>query len=277
MFGYVMPLKGELKVREFDIFKAYYCGLCFEIGSISHVSRLTLTYDMAFLAILLSSLYTKQDTVERRFCPFKMKKVSVIPSNEFIRYAAEMNIILSNRKLLDDFNDEKNYFKLFFSKLIKVGKISIKAREKLEIIDSCLRELSELEKAKCNSIDETSDCFARLTSGLFSDTEDSNGRILNSMGYNIGKWIYIMDAYDDLIDDIRDGRYNPLIYSFEYKKGTEDFKKSIKNNVEFVLLKCLDEISKGFELLDIKKNRGIIENIVYLGMADKTMKVIREM
>lgn len=277
MFGYVMPLKEELKVREFDIFKSYYCGLCFEIGSISQVSRLTLTYDMAFLAMLLSSVYTKQEKVEKRFCPYKMKKVSVIPSNEFIRYAAEMNILLSNRKLIDDFNDEKNYLKLFFSKLIKARNISIKAKEKLEIIDSCLKELSMLEKAKCNNIDETSDCFARLTSGLFSNTEDSTGRILDSMGYNIGKWIYIMDAYDDLLDDIRDGKYNPFIYSFEYKKEPEDFKKSIKNNVEFVLLKCLDEISKGFELLDIKKNRGIIENIVYLGMADRTMKVIKEM
>lgn len=275
MFGYVMPLKGELKVREYDIFRAYYCGLCREIGRISQVSRVTLTYDMAFLALLLSSIYMDREATGRYFCPFKMKKVNTAPSNEFLKYAAYMNIILSNRKLMDNYNDDRNLFSLIASKFIKVKGMPLELNEKVKIIDNHLKKLNELEKSKCSSIDETGGCFAELTGEIFSTTDDSTGKIMRVLGYNIGKWIYTLDAYDDLIDDIKKNNYNPFIYCFKYDgREPEKFRDSIKENVKFVLIKCLDEVSKAFELLKIKKNRGIIENIIYIGMAQRTMNVI---
>lgn len=275
MFGYVMPLKGELKVREYDIFRSYYCGLCREIGSISQISRVTLTYDMAFLALLLSSIYMDREATGRYFCPFKMKKVNTAPSNEFLKYAAYMNIILSNRKLMDNYNDDRNLFSLIASKFIKVKGMPLELNEKVKIIDNHLKKLNELEKSKCSSIDETGGCFAELTGEIFSTTDDSTGKIMRILGYNIGKWIYTLDAYDDLIDDIKKNNYNPFIYCFKYDgREPEKFRDSIKENVKFVLIKCLDEVSKAFELLKIKKNRGIIENIIYIGMAQRTMNVI---
>lgn len=276
MFGYVIPYKDELKVREYDVFRAYYCSLCNEIGNKSYVSKLTLTYDMTFLSILLSSIYEERINSIKKFCPFKMRKVEVIKKNSYIEYAAEMNIILSNRKLFDNYLDEKNPIYYVASKAINTKKLSDLSSDKISDIDYYLSEINRLEKEKCSSIDDIGDCFAKLTSEIFTVDDGNTGKILKTLGYNLGKWIYTIDAFDDLVDDIRKKRYNPFIYRFNYNGGDEvQFRNKITDNVQFTLIRCLDEISKAFELLDLKKNRGIIDNIVYLGMHNRTISVIK--
>lgn len=275
MFGYVTPLKSELRVREYDVFKAYYCGLCREIGEKSYVSKMTLTYDMTFLALLLSSVYLDRVGTRKSFCPFKMSKVEMVSKNPFLEYAAEMNILLSNRKLLDDYNDDGSLAALIGSKIIKLNKYKTTSKEKIERIDYYLKEINRLEKSKCSNIDEIGGCFGEVTSEIFAVYDDNNAKLLKFIGGNIGKWIYTLDAYDDLIDDINGNSYNPLIYRFQYNnEEPNEFKTRIKDNIKFVLIKCLDEISKAFELLDIKKNKGLIDNIIYLGMERKTSSVL---
>lgn len=275
MFGYVTPLKGELKVKEYEIFKAYYCGLCREIGEKSYLSKMTLTYDMTFLALLLSSIYIDGTGTEKRFCPFKMSKVEMISKNPYLEYAAEMNILLANRKFLDDYNDDGSHTALIAGKIINLNQYKTISKDKIERIDYYLKEINRLEKSKCGNIDEIGGCFGEVTGEIFEAHEDNNAKILRFMGLNIGKWIYILDAYDDLLDDIKNNSYNPLIYRFQYSNETpREFKNRIKDNIQFVLVKCLDEISKAFELLNIKKNKGLIENIIYLGLEGKTSSVL---
>lgn len=275
MFGYVIPLKGELKVREYDVFKAYYCSLCREIGEKSYVSKMTLTYDMTFLALLLSSIYLDRASTEKNFCPFKMRKVEMISKNPFIEYAAEMNILLSNRKFADDYNDDRSVTALIASKIIRLDKYEAVSRDKIQKIDYYLNEINRLEKDKCDNIDEIGGYFGEVTGEIFSIYDDDNAKILRYIGLNIGKWIYTLDAFDDLIEDIKNARYNPLIYRFKYSdEKPEEFKAGIRDNIQFVLIKCLDEISKAFELLDIKKNKGLMKNIIYLGMERKTSTVL---
>lgn len=275
MFGYVTPLKAELKVREYDVFKAYYCGLCREIGEKSYISKMTLTYDMTFLGLLLSSIYLDKTGTQKSFCPFKMSKVEMISKNPFLEYAAEMNILLSNRKIVDDYNDDEKYISLLASKVIKLNKYKTISKDKIERIDYYLNEINRLEKNKCDSIDEISGCFGEATGEIFAVYDDNNAKLLRFIGVNIGKWIYTLDAYDDLLDDIKNGSYNSLIYRFQYNnEKPEEFKAGIKDNMQFVLIKCLDEISKAFELLNIKKNKGLIENIIYMGMERKTSGVL---
>lgn len=275
MFGYVMPLKDELKIREYEVFKAYYCGLCNEIGKKSQISRMTLTYDMTFLGLLLSSIYSDKEVGYKRYCPFKMKKVTIIRTNPYLEYAADMNRILSNRKLIDDYNDDNSILSLIASKFINTNKLSTYSEDKIKKIDYNLRKLNELEKSKCNNIDEVGHYFGNLTSEIFNIKDDKVGKILSVLGYNLGKWIYTMDAFEDLEKDIKERKYNPFIYDLGYRSGDfMEFKNSIKDNVNFTMIKCLDEICKAFEILDIKKNRGIIENIIYIGMRQKTKSVI---
>jgi hypothetical protein len=275
MFGYVTPLKGELKVREYDVFKSYYCGLCREIGEKSYISKLTLTYDMTFLGLLLSSIYNDSEGTHKMFCPFKMGKVMTISKNPFLEYAAEMNILLSNRKLMDDYRDDRNYLKLIASKIININKLQHTSKEKLEKIDHYLMELNKLEKNRSGNIDEIGGYFGEVTSEIFNVYDDSNSSILKFLGYNMGLWIYVLDAYDDLLEDIKDKKYNPLIYRFEYNgENPIEFKAEIKDNINFTLVKALSELSKAFELLNIKKNKGLLENIIYMGMERKTRDVI---
>ena len=275
MFGYVLPLRDELKVREYEVFKAYYCGLCNEIGLKSQISRLTLTYDMTFLGLLLSSIYSDIEVGYKKYCPFKMKKVTTIRSNEYLEYAADMNIILSNRKLIDDYKDDNNILSLIASKFINISNLSPNSVDKIEKIDYNLRKLNELEKSKCNNIDELGDCFGNLTAAIFNIKDDKEGKVLSVIGYNLGKWIYTMDAFEDLEKDIKKRKYNPFIYFSGYREcDFTEFKNSIKDNVNFTLIKCLDEICKAYEILNIKKNKGIIENIIYIGLKQKTKSII---
>lgn len=275
MFGYVTPLKTELKVREYDVFKAYYCGLCREIGERSYISKMTLTYDMTFLALLLSAIYLDRAGTQKYFCPFKMSKVEMVSKNPFLEYAAEMNILLSNRKFEDDYMDDGSFTALLASKIIKLNKYKTITKDKIERIDYYLKEISRLEKSKCDNIDEIGGCFGEATGEIFAVYNDNNAKLLRFIGVNIGKWIYTLDAFDDLIDDIKNKSYNPLIYRFQYNnEKPEEFKTSIKDNIQFVLIKCLDEVSKAFELLNVKKNKGLIENIIYLGMERKTSSVL---
>ena len=275
MFGYVVPLKSELRIREYEVFKSYYCSLCTEIGKKSQISRLTLTFDMTFLVLLLSSINIDKEIVFKKLCLFKMSKVKVLSPSVYLEYAADMNIILSNRKLIDNYKDDKSLHSLIASKFVYTKKVSLYSVDKIKKIDSNLRVLNELEKAKCNNLDEVGHYFGSLTSEIFNFEESADSRALTVLGYNIGKWIYTIDAYDDLEKDIKMNKYNPFIYTFEYAGGDViEFKNSIKDNARFTLIKCLDEISKAYELLNIKKNNSLIENIIYIGMKQKTESIL---
>lgn len=275
MFGYVLPFKPELKIKEYQIFKAYYCSVCKSIGDKSIISRFALTYDMTFLSLLLSSIYEDEEILRKRFCFYKMKNVVFAEPNLFIKYAADMNIILWNRKLVDNYLDTKNIIYILLSDMLKSKQYTDIVYEKIQKIDKHLNELRKLERLKCNSIDEVGHCFANITAEIFSIYDDKYNKILRQFGYNIGKWIYTIDAFDDIEKDIKNNNYNPCIYKFNYKGNSpREFKMSIRENIEFTLFKCLNEISKAFELLELKRNRGIIENIVYIGLERKTMKII---
>ncbi|KMT20854.1 DUF5685 family protein [Clostridium cylindrosporum] len=275
MFGYVVPLKDELRIREFEVFRSYYCGLCNEIGKKSYISKVTLTYDMTFLSLLLSSIYLDTDITYKKFCPYKFNRVNIVNTNKYIEYAAHMNIILSNRKLIDNFKDDKSYVSLIFSKIISSKNITSDIESKIKTIDNYLLNTHKLEREKCSSLDEISHDFAKICEEIFDI--HGNSAPLRVLGYNIGKWIYILDAFDDIEKDVKKGNYNPLLYRFNYKtsEDVKSFKSRIIDNIEFTLIRCLSEASSAFDLIDIKKNKDILDNIIYLGLDRQTTKVLR--
>lgn len=284
MFGYIFPDKPEMKVKEFELFKAYYCGLCKSIGSCcGQAARFALNYDSAFLGLFLSSFYDRGETIKFEKCaahPFI--KRPVIKDSEILKYAADMNVLLAYYKLRDDFKDEKSIKALglmgVFHSSFKKSSYREKGRE--AVIMARLNELSQIEKNGCKSIDEAAEPFAKLTEEVFAygplcENED-RGRLIRWFGYNIGKWIYMLDAYDDLEKDIKNKNFNPLLQQFCYNNEKAlEFKNRIRQNVLFTLTYTLSEASKAFELMDIKKNREIIENILYGGMYNKTLKILK--
>ena len=262
MFGYVRINKMDLTFREYEHYKAYYCGLCKYLKrNHTELSRLTINYDITFLIVLLSSIYQPSAQVFHEKCivdPVKKKKHII---NDITEYAASMNILLAYYKLEDDVNDEggiksrlarqvyKKSFKTAYDKYPK----------KADFIKKCLGELRSLEEDQSSSIDQTSNCFARLLEEIFDYKDDDYRDRLRKVGFNIGKYIYIMDAYEDLDEDLEKGRYNPFT---SYK----DDREALKDRVDKLIGMTLSRLEEAILDLDIEVNKSIIDNIIYSGV-----------
>ena len=263
MFGYVNVKKDLLLVRDYNIFRGYYCGLCKQLGrSFNTVTRMGLSYDMTFLAILISSLFEEDTKIRLENCiahPFSKRPVKDCDFG--IEYASEMSVILTYLKLRDDRIDEhslKSFASVFY--FLPYKKAISKHREKYEIIEKNLKRLNSLERQKCKNVDEVSDCFGKILECVFDF--NSNNRVLSCLGYQIGRFIYITDAYDDISRDKEKGCYNPFLLCY----GSD--KESLKKDFENAMTYTLSEISKAYSLLDIKKNKEICDNVIYLGLRD---------
>lgn len=262
MFGYVKVNKMDLTYREYEHYRGYYCGLCKSLkDNHGEISRLSLNYDITFLVLLLTSVYKPKSKVIEEGCitnPFKKKKKII---NEISEYAAGMNVLLSYYKLEDNLKDDKGIkdiitYHLYKSKLKlayeKYPKKADKIKEQLDI-------LYNLEINKNNNIDLVSNTFGNLMSEIFAYKEDEYESDLRRIGFNIGKYIYILDAYEDLDKDYKKGRYNPFI---DYI----DKKEELKQRVDKLISLSLGMLANSIDNLNLKMNTGIIENIVYSGV-----------
>ena len=205
VFGYVNIYKDELKVKDYNIYRSYYCGLCKKLGEeFSIRARLSLNYDFAFLALVLSSLSDGKEEIKYENCFIHpLTKRPVLKSDDYLTYSAYMSIIVTYFKLKDDVSDNKN-IKSFFAYLFFKGyfkKAKKKYPKKCEIIKTILEELNIKEKENCADIDEVSDCFGRLLSEVF--LKDGEDRALKEFSYQLGRFIYIIDALDDIEKDIK--------------------------------------------------------------------------
>ncbi|HPR23920.1 MAG TPA: DUF5685 family protein [Bacillota bacterium] len=282
LLGYVTCEKPEMKVRDFEIYNGYYCGICKSIGHrYGQIPRMTLSYDAAFLAVLLAGLEDEKDKVKREHCIIHHIKKKTIVSNGAVDYAGDVMLILAWHKAMDDMRDEGKFSAKASLLLMKKIYNKIKGRYPglCQKIQEQLKELAVIEKEKCSNLDMAAESFAIIMEEIFNGYVEKNEReqiLLKRLGYHMGKWIYLMDAYDDLEKDIENGSYNPLVY--RYSKGEEekakDFAERIKEQCERNLLIYCSEMEKTIDLLDIKKNKGIIENIVYMGLLRRTEKAL---
>lgn len=291
MLGYVQIQKGELKVREYEIYTGYYCGICKSIGKrYGQLPRMALSYDAAFLAILLASLDLSGDEPFQEHCiAHPVIKKKTIIRNRAVDYAGDVMLLLAWYKLKDDAQDEgKLYAK---ATMVLLKRIFKKLRKKYNALCSAmeehLSELSRLEAEKCESLDMAAEAFSKIMEVIFAEGlrtvyQDSpiareNAEPLAQIGYHMGKWIYLIDAVDDIEENIVSGAYNPLLYRFGYNPEGEEplqFRSRIEESLRFNLYHYLAVISNYIDSLDIKKNKGIIENIIYFGLNRKTEDII---
>lgn len=271
MFGYVTANRQELKMREFYKYKAYYCGLCRALGE-KHglLGKLTLTYDMTFLVIFLTSLYEVDTRQEEHRClvhPLQKHKMLL---NEITEYAADMNIVLTYFHLMDDWKDER-------SKLGYVGmkafhrtyrKIEERYPEKCGRIKQCLEALSECERQNIQDIDEVARPFGELMGELFLYRKDYWEPLLREMGFYLGKFIYLLDAYDDIEKDKKEQNYN--VFLSQYKE--EGFDERCEKIITSIMAECTGR----FEQLPCLEDVEILRNILYAGVWDKFDKKRRE-
>ena len=269
VFGYVTVYKEAVSAEDYELFRSYYCGLCKEMGKrCSQISRLGLSYDITFLAIVLSAVYGDGGEVEERACiahPFKKSPNRV--EDEAIRYAADAAVILDYLKLKDDWQDERSVKALSLMGALKsaVNKAAKRQGRLYEDIQTQLDRLSVLEAERSADIDAVADCFAKILELLFTPdfiTDANTRRVLAWFGYNIGRWIYIIDAVNDMEKDFRDGSYNPFNVSF---KGGDESKyiREVREKQEIPLTFTLENAAAAFELMECKRNESLLRSIVY--------------
>ena len=262
MFGYVRINKMDLTFREYENYKGYYCGLCKYLKeNHGEISRIGLNYDITFLIVILSAIYKPKTNIFEEVClvsPFKRKKKLI---NYITEYAASMNILLTYYKLEDNLLDDKGVkdilaYNLYKSKLKMAHK---KYPHKSQIIKEQMKILNQLEKNKEYNIDKVSNTFGELMGEIFAYKKDKYEDDLRRIGFNIGKYIYILDAYEDLNEDYKKGRYNPFM---EYINKREE----LKIRVDRLISISLGLLASSIDRLNLQVNRGIIENIVYSGV-----------
>ena len=266
MFGYVTVCEPELKVKDLKKYRAYYCGLCRTLKEdYGFMGQMTLTYDMTFAVILLSSLYETIAKHEEHRCKVHPVKRQHMLWNEITSYAAAMNVLLAYYHMEDDWQDDHKVSSLMTKSLIqgKAKKIIEKYPRQSESIRKSLEELGECEHENSMDIDRVAGCFGRLMAELFVWKEDIWEKTLRKMGFYLGKFIYLMDAYEDLEKDLRKKEYNP--FEAMVKNDPKDFETLSK----LILTSMMSECSKSFERLPILRHASIIRNILYSGVWSK--------
>lgn len=280
MFGYIRVEKPELKIREYETYKAVYCTLCKVMGKrYTPLLRFTLSYDFAFLAMINVALSDVNIDYEKKRCtcnPFK--KCVYCKNTAPFNIPSAAAVIMLYYKLCDNILDEGFFKKIgfFILKLVYFSSHKKAAKEYPFIektVNDYINKQSELEKQHCGDLDKAADPTAYALGKIFELCSDDEiqKRILNRLGYCLGRYIYILDATIDYNCDKKKGTYNPLIYSGQFNENDVNIKQTLK---EKIMLSAI-EAQRAYELLPIKKYKTILDNILYLGLESVQNKEIK--
>lgn len=262
MFGYIVANRAALSEEEIRRYRACYCGLCRSLR-LRHGSwsRLTISYDMTFVAMLLGSLYEPEGETGRERCVTHPTAAHEYYRDIYTDYAADMNIALTYHKCLDDWKDERKRPQYYSAKLLQeaYGRVREAWPRQCGAIEGALDELDRLEKASCAQPDMMANIFGDLMAELFVYEEDNWRHILRDLGGGLGVFIYIMDACCDMERDIKKGLYNPLL-AFAAQNG------GVQPEQDAILTMLMGDAAAEFEKLPLLRDIGILRNIIYSGV-----------
>ena len=269
MFGYVNASLKELTQEQRQRYNAVYCGLCRSIRSrAGQAARLSLSYDMTFLALLLMSLYEPEETCGPNAC--KLHPIEKRPwvDSPIIGYCADMNIALAYYNCLDDWQDDRSLMAKQMADRLQPHLAPIEAAwpRQCSAIRECIAQLTSLEKENCDNPDAPAGCFGRLMAELLVYEEDLWCPTLREMGMALGRFIYLADAARDYKKDKRGKKYNPYLAS-----GIEDPK-----HWEQHLVLAMGRCTANFEKLPLVQDKPILDNILYSGVWIKFPKNKKE-
>ena len=280
MFGYIKTARDELRVREYEYYRASYCGLCRAMGKCTgQCSRMLLSYDFAFLVNVRMALTGEKPIFKKRRCimhPFHPRMM--MEMNDQLRFCADATAILAYEKCRDDVADERGWrrFKARLRRLF-VAPAYRRARKRLPQLAECVRghlaRLSEKEKEKRPSVDEVALIFGELLADIVSfGLSDGEARIARQIGRQTGRFIYIVDAIDDLAEDARKKRFNPFLLLYGKEPSAEE-----RKSIEVALVSCLADMETALDLINSENDPTryeILKNILYLGMPDTARRVL---
>ncbi len=263
MFGYININRKELTEENDKAYQAYYCGLCQKLKrSCGTKGQMLLNYDMTFLIVLLTGLYELEHEEVEFTCPIHPAKKRTAWMNEATEYAADMNLILAYHNFEDDWKDDKAYTKKAFAKMLQkdYDRIRLKYPRQVRAVEDYMKKLAEAEEAKEENIDAIAGLTGEMTGEIFDWKEDEWSEELRCLSFYLGKFIYLMDAYEDLEKDRKRQEYNPLSKMVCHQEG--DFDTFAK----LLLTSMMSECAKSFERLPIIMHADILRNVLYSGV-----------
>lgn len=276
MFGYLRPLIPELKVSEYHRYRANYCGLCRAVSvRCGQASRLTLTYDVALLALLLSDLAGEPEEIRDRRCAARpLRPHKVREPGEAMRYCADMGLLLSHRRALDGWRDERRPAAAAAAAGLAAPVRAAVRRlgEAAGRVDAHLAALGELERLKCPDMDEPAERFGRLMETAAVSCPGLPGKVsepLSWMARQIGRWLYMVDALDDVARDEARGCYNPLLLAARGRR------EAIRLTAEACRW-AAGQAAAALDLLPLTYGRAVWNNVAYAGMPDRLDTVTKE-
>ena len=263
MFGYININQKELSEESKKIYQAYYCGLCQKLKTnCGTKGQMLLSYDLTFLIVLLTGLYELENTETEFTWPLHPTKKRTAYINEATEYAADMNLILAYQNLLDDWKDEKSYTKKAFVKILDKDytRIVSKYPRQVRALEEFMRKTAEVEKNKETNLDLVAGLTGEMLGEIMCWREDEWQEEMRTLGFYMGKFIYLMDAYEDYEADQKKNCYNPLVYM--EKENDQEFDTFCK----LLLTSMMSECAKSFERLPILLHADILRNILYSGV-----------
>ena len=261
MFGYVTVNKDELKIREWNRYRAYYCGLCHSLKETAGTkARLTVSYDMTFLTMLLDDLYDCEKREGQRRCVVHPVKKQLMLSNNALDYCADVSALISYYDLRDGWEDERRVDRLAESALLRSA--ALRAGERLErqrrAVADYVEKLHEVERSNDANLDAAANLTGELMAELLVMKPGLYERDLREMGFYLGKFIYLCDCYEDIERDIKKKSYNPLIERSKSPQFEEDCRAMLGDMMARAAL--------AFERLPVIEDAEIMRNILYSGI-----------
>lgn len=274
MFGYVLPDKPNMFMKDYVLFRAYYCGLCHAMKKESgQIARLTVNYDAAFISLFFHDVTGEKAVVVKKGCILNPKKRPVIAATPLMKKIAGLNLILAGLKLADDKADgEYSFFRrLAFSRSVK------KARKKYpdlaRLADECLAKQIAEEKsgAFLNAAAEPFSDLMKKVFGVLAGEKTSPA--VEKIGYLLGKYVYFMDALDDYDEDRKKNRFNAFFRTF----GAPDFaalKAEKGEDLAFIMEDLVKEVEDAYRELDMGENEGVVTNTLWYGLRSRIRTVL---
>lgn len=274
MFGYVTAYKPELKIKDFDAYKGVYCTLCKEMGKEYGVlSRFLLSYDGAFFVLFKMGIRNANTNAKMSRCTFNpcKKCFKITCDDDIYKTASAITLILAYFKLKDNLNDSKTIKKLFlylvlpYFTLLK-NKAVKKYPDVYDTIEKGMKEQFDVEKQENPSLDLSADASAKMLGWLFSYGENEElGAKTYSFGYQLGRVVYFLDAFDDYKDDVRRNSFNPFLKS-----------EDVENDATVSIRLSIGELTMILRELKFNKTESIINNIIYDGLNYHLEKIIKK-
>ncbi|MDE7219782.1 MAG: hypothetical protein K2O45_09200 [Oscillospiraceae bacterium] len=270
MFGYVRPSVARLTEEDKARFGGVYCGLCRVLGErYGQAARFILNYDFTFLAILLWPDGAEGERLRRGCIAHPIGKRAYYPGNEALELAADESVILAWWQLRDALEDPGEGKAKYRAASLALKTAYRRARERRPDFDRITREkledLRRLERERCPSLDRPADAFAAILAAAAEEVSDPvKRRVLEQLLYHLGRWVYLVDAADDLAEDFTSGSYNPLICRFSLKSG--ELTGEARESLVISLDHSIRLMEAAYELWNFGEWSSIICTVLYEGL-----------